>query len=112
MAGRSPARFLAPVALVAFAIALYVVISNGLNADNGSSSSAKQESTASPAKTRSGSSSHRRRHRARRTYTVKPGDTASGIAAKAGITLSQLQRLNPRIDPQNLAPGQKLRLRR
>jgi LysM repeat protein len=110
MAGRSPARFLAPVALVAFAVALYVVISNDLNADRGSGSSAKQERTASPAKTKSGS--HHRRRRGRKTYVVKSGDTASGIAAKYGLTLSELRSLNPKLDPASLSPGQKLRLRR
>jgi LysM repeat protein len=110
MARRNPARFLAPVALVAFAVALYMVISHGLQATGGSGSSTTKEHTPTPAKSKSGS--HRRRRRVPKTYTVKSGDTASGIAAKAGVSLSTLRRLNPRLDPQNLSPGQKLRLRR
>jgi LysM repeat protein len=110
MAGRSPARFLAPVALVAVAVALYVVISNGLHHGSGSGASTKQERTASPTKSKSGS--HHRRRRGRKTYTVKAGDTASGIAEKYGLTVSQLRKLNPKLDPASLSPGQKLRLRR
>jgi LysM repeat protein len=109
MAGRSPARFLAPIALVAFAVACYVVISHGLNPDEGNSNATKQERTASPTKT---SGSHRRRHRGPRTYTVKSGDTASAIALKTKVSLSQLRKLNPKLDPSNLIPGQRLRLRR
>ena len=40
------------------------------------------------------------------------GDTPSGIAEKTGVPLATLQRLNPRLDPQTLSPGQKIRLRR
>jgi LysM repeat protein len=109
MAGRSPARFLAPLALIAFAVAAYVVVSNDLKTDKGSGSSAKQERTTSS--TKKSSTKHRRRS-GRRTYTVKSGDTASAIAAKYGLTLSQLRKLNPKLDPASLSPGQKLRLRR
>jgi LysM repeat protein len=109
MARRSPARFLAPIALVAFAVACYVVVSDGLKTDKGSSSATKQERTGTPAKSKG---SRHKRHRGPRTYTVKSGDTASGIALKTGVSLSQLRKLNPRLDPAALVPGQRLRLRR
>jgi LysM repeat protein len=112
MAGRSPARYLAPLALVAFAVALVMVVSK--TADTGS-----QETTASPSPssaTKSASSSKKgsgkaRKHR-KRTYTVKSGDTPSGIAEATGVPLSQLLALNPDLDPQSLTVGQKIRLRR
>jgi LysM repeat protein len=107
---RNPARFLAPIALVAFAVALYTVISHGTQAGTGSSSSAGQQRTASPAGGTHGSH-HKRRHR-RRVYVVRSGDTPSGIAAKTGVALATLRRLNPTLDPQSLAPGQRIRLRR
>ena len=110
MAGRNPARFLAPIALAAFAVALYTVISHGTQAGSGSSSSTGQERTAPPAG-KASASHHKRRHR-RRIYVVRSGDTPSGIAARTGVPLATLQRLNPRLDPQTLAPGQKIRLRR
>jgi LysM repeat protein len=108
MARRSPARFLAPVALVAVAVAMYMVVSHSVASKDGSSpSSVHQTSTGSPA-----AKTSRKHHRGRRTYTVKPGDTPSGIAVKTGVALTTLQRLNPQLDPQSLSPGQKIRLRR
>jgi LysM repeat protein len=108
MARRSPARFLAPVALVAVAVATYTVVTHSLPSKSGSSPSSAhhRKSSKTAAKT---AHKHRRR---RRTYTVKPGDTPSGIAEKTGVPLATLQRLNPKLDPQSLSPGQKIRLRR
>ena len=45
-----------------------------------------------------------------RVYTVKQGDTASAIAAKTGISIETMQKLNKNFDPQTLAPGQRIRL--
>jgi LysM repeat protein len=105
MAGRSPARFLAPIALVAFAFALYSV-ANDAREPAGGNSSAQPTSTptASTAKKSGG------KKRKRKTYTVKSGDTPSGIAEKTGVSLQTLLELNPDLDPQTLAPGQRLRL--
>jgi LysM repeat protein len=111
MARRTPARFLAPIALVAFAVALYMVISHGTQLGSGSSSSAGQQRTASPRGAAARTARRKARHR-RRIYVVRAGDTPSGIAAKTGVSLAVLQRLNPKLDPQTLAPGQRIRLRR
>jgi LysM repeat protein len=113
MAGRSPARYLAPLALVAFAVALVMVVSN--SADNGGTETTVTPSSSSATKkpaaaSKSGSGKGRKRHK--RTYTVKAGDTPSGIAEATGVPLSELLALNPDLDPQSLTVGQKLRLRR
>ena len=111
MAGRSPARFLAPLALVAVAVALYVVVSNPADeerqAPRGSAVSGEADGTATP-----GAKGENRRRRARRFYTVKPGDTPSGIAEKTSVPLEDILELNPELDPQTLAPGTRIRLRR
>jgi LysM repeat protein len=104
MAGRSPARFLAPLALVAFTVALYLVIST-TGSDTGGEEPA---SNSRPAATATPSPSKQRRKR--RVYVVKPGDTPSGIAEKTGVTLEQLEEVNPDLDPQLLAPGQRIKL--
>ena len=110
MTRRSPARLLAPLALVAVAIALLAVLSN---ASSGGEKEAQP--TAAPAgSTKSGTtpkSSSKRRASGRRTYTVKPGDTPSGIAEKTGVPVQKLLDLNPDVDPQALAPGTRLKLR-
>ena len=45
------------------------------------------------------------------TYTIRANDTLSGIAARWGLTVEQLQELNPELDPQGLVAGQKIKLR-
>lgn len=112
MPRRSPARYLAPLAVVAFLIALTVVVSPA--GDDGGDASPTGSATAEPTPS-SESSSERsagRRRTTRRTYTVRPGDTPSAIAERTGVPLEQLEALNPDIDPQQLSPGQRLRLRR
>jgi hypothetical protein len=44
MAGRSPARFLAPLALVAFVIALFVVVNSSMNRSETSTSGGGNQS--------------------------------------------------------------------
>lgn len=43
-------------------------------------------------------------------WTVQPGDTFARIAAKTGLTITQLEAFNPQIDPLGLVPGQRLNL--
>jgi LysM repeat protein len=113
MAGRSPVRFLAPLALVASAVALVLVVSSSPDAERpapqGSTVRDGAGATATPS---AGRGRERPRRRVRRMYTVKPGDTPSGIAEKTGVPLEEILTLNPELDPQTLAPGTRLRLRR
>nr|WP_235468576.1 LysM domain-containing protein [Geobacillus sp. Sah69] len=44
-------------------------------------------------------------------YTVKPGDTLSGIAAKNKTTVATLQKLNNIKNPNLIRVGQKLRVK-
>ena len=44
------------------------------------------------------------------TYTVRSGDTLSGIAAKYGVSWQTLQRLNGIVDPNLIYPGQVLKV--
>jgi LysM repeat protein len=45
-------------------------------------------------------------------YTVVAGDTLSGIAEKFGITLAQIEALNPQItNPNYIVPGEKVRVK-
>jgi LysM repeat protein len=107
MAARSPARFLAPLALLAVIGALYLIVKPQSSGDSGS---ATPTTTAQPAKKQSAKKSTHKK-KTPKTYTVQSGDTPSGIAEKAGISLAKLEALNPSLDPQALAPGEKLKLR-
>ena len=107
MAGRSPARFIAPLALVAFALALFIVVSS-TTGDGGGETGA--QGTKAPAEATATPQAERKR-KLRKTYTVKAGDTPSGIAVKVDVPLDQILELNPDLDPQTLTPGTKIRLR-
>jgi LysM repeat protein len=43
-------------------------------------------------------------------WIVRPGDTLSQISVKTGLSVDQLEALNPRADPNSLLPGQRLNL--
>jgi len=96
------ARVLAPLALVAAAIAVALVISGSLgdSGDSGGRGHAgnrpKQEHEAEPKE---------------QTYVVQPGDTLETIAQKTGVSVEELQRRNPDVDPQALQSGTELKLR-
>jgi Tfp pilus assembly protein FimV len=116
----SPLRFLAPVALVAFGLALYLIISSsplvgpetGSRATGGGATE-QRAATGTAAEERSRARRRRGKDRLpRKVYTVKPGDTLDEIAQRTGVGADRLQELNPKLDPQALGPGQKIRLRR
>ena len=108
MARRSPARYLAPLALVGFVVALLAVV-NGASVDGSGDDGARPaaSATSTPAKQKQKQQQRRRR----RSYVVKPGDTPSSIAEKTNVPLSQIQELNPDLDDQTLSVGQKIKLR-
>jgi LysM repeat protein len=108
MAGRSPARFLAPLALVAFALALFVVVSSATKDDAGTPGA---KDAGQPAQTTSTPTGGKKKRKTPRSYTVKSGDTPSGIAEKVNVPLDQILELNPELDPQALTPGTKIKLR-
>ena len=108
MARRSPVRFLAPIAVVAFAVALYAVLSHGLS--DSSSAPAPPAAPRSGTAAKSAGQSKSGKRRRRQSYVVKPGDTPSSIAERTGVPLADIERLNPDLDPQLLSPGTRIRL--
>jgi len=44
------------------------------------------------------------------SYTIKPGDTLSGIAQKNGFSLTELRKANPKLDERRLIPGKTINL--
>jgi len=104
MAGRSPARFLAPLALVAFVIALFMILGGGDEGGDQPANTSEPAATATATPTQS-------TKRKRKVYVVKPGDTPSGIAEKTGVPLTRILELNPDLDDQTLTVGDRIRLR-
>jgi hypothetical protein len=93
-------RFIAPGALIMFAILVLIVIVISLGGSSGSDSGSqldKQQRTGTVSK--------------RRFYTVKNGDSLGVISEKTGKSIEELQALNPDLDPQALIAGQRIKLR-
>jgi LysM repeat protein len=104
----SPARLLAPVALVLFAVAFFgVILTSGGSGDGNGGDRSQAERSATNQQERTTT-----QPRPRKTfYTVKVGDTLGGIAETTGVPVEQLLELNPDLDPQALVSGQRIRLR-
>jgi LysM repeat protein len=113
MRRRSPARWLAPLALLACAFAIYTVVDRELLSSD-SKSKSTSSGTTTGAKTGTGTSTTRRAttKKAKTTYTVKAGDSLSTIASKENVDVTALQDANPDVDASALHPGQKLKLPR
>jgi LysM repeat protein len=103
---RTPARWLAPLALVTVAVAVYAVVDNTLLKDDSSGTATTTQQTTTTKTTASKKKKHRR------MYTVKSGDTLSAISIKTGVSLATIQRLNPKLDADTLHAGQHVRLAR
>ena len=106
---RSPARWLAPLALIAVLVAFAAVVS-GSNGGGGTSSTTSATQAATHTKT-SGNRATAKKTTHSRFYTVKVGDSLSGIADKTGVPLATIQALNPNVDSTQMTAGQKIRLR-
>ena len=106
MAGRSPARFLAPLALVAFASPC----SRRLGRDEDDGRRTARPTPLSPRATATATPDAEAAKRKRKVVLVKAGDTPSGIAEKTGRAARAALELNPDLDPQLLAPGQRIKL--
>lgn len=109
MGYRSPARWLAPLALLgAIAAIMIVVSSNSGSGDSPPASSGITGSTATSTGTTATTTTGSSR---RRFYVVKDGDVLSAIADKTGVPLEVIEQLNPDVDAQTLRAGQRIKLR-
>jgi LysM repeat protein len=117
---RTTARVLAPLALVAFGLALLLILASGGGGDEdsgGNRSASEQEQRdleLAKEKRRRQKTTTRDEGQGKadtRVYVVKTGDTLGSIAEKTGIPVEKLQELNPELDPQALVSGQKIKLR-
>jgi hypothetical protein len=117
---KSPARILAPVALVVFALALILVIAgSGGGGDGGESSRASSERKERDLGTSSSERERRREERRERredrlpedVYVVQEGDTLEEISDKTGVPVERLEELNPGLDQFQLTEGQRIKLR-
>lgn len=110
MTRRSPARWLAPAALAAAAIAVYVVVNDGEEPSGTAAPPAAETTTSTTGRTTTGRTRTTPRRARTRSYTVRPGDTLSSIAADNDTTIQALQEANPDAESSALTVGDRLRL--
>ena len=115
MTPRSLSRWLAPLALLASLLAVLFVVSTTTSDDEGDGGGgpttaerreARGQTGTNPTATGARTSTGRQR----RTYTVRPGDTLASISERTGVTVEELEELNPGVDPNSLTVGEKIRL--
>lgn len=105
---RSAARLLAPLALLLAVVAVLMVLQASLSSDDPPKKDTAKQATTDQAGT---TETTPRPRRVRPTYTVKLNDTLGLISEKTGVSVEQIETLNPDLDPQNLIVGQKIKLR-
>ena len=98
------------MALITCAVAVYAVVDNTLLKDDSASSSSG--STQQTTKTKTTSKKGTKARKRRRAYVVKSGDTLSAISIKTGVSMTTIQRLNPKLQADTLHAGQRVRLSR
>ena len=107
----SRARLLAPISLVAFALAFFLVVAGSDTPDDSEDTrprTGQRDRTGTSTTTTADETEPRVPGN---TYTVKTGDTLAAIAETVGVPVDRLLELNPELDPQALVSGQKIRLR-
>jgi LysM repeat protein len=116
---RSPARFLAPLALIAVLVAFLAIVSGSSEPGSPPSSSDETTSTSSTKSTTTATKTSTAKTQKKsakagasdKTYTVQVGDTLGGIADKTGVPLERIEELNPDVDPHTMNAGQEIRLK-
>jgi lipoprotein NlpD len=104
---RGIAHYAAPVAFLAGVTVAVLLVHSAL-----SSHATTQATTTSPGIVVSvTTTSASAKSTKKRFYVVQTGDTFGTIASKEGITVEQLQALNPGVSTNALQVGQKLRVK-
>ncbi|HTU96899.1 MAG TPA: LysM domain-containing protein [Solirubrobacteraceae bacterium] len=102
------ARFLAPIALAAVGVGVYLIVHSTLKHQT-------TTITTTSSKVATGHKSKaRHHHRVPKFYIVKSGDTLGSISSRTHVSVPTLTSLNPSLEsnPNSLQAGQRLRLRR
>ena len=104
------------IGVIAFGIALTVsvviIVNSGILGGNGSGSASSGSDevidSASTVPAESTGTAAPAPATGTRTHVVAGGDSFYSIARKYNVTISEIQRLNANVDPQNLTTGLKL----
>ena len=85
--------------------------SNKSSANSNSSKSSSSQSSSTTSSADSSTASSKSTTSSKKKITVQVGETGYSIANKYGLTVDELQDLNPSADLENLVDGQKLKIK-
>jgi len=112
---RGAARYLAPAAFLLAVTIAVLLIRSGLN--GGSSGTTTTTTTGRKTVTQPTTTAAATHTTGKTTagtaqyYTVQAGDTFGSISAKTGVSITQLEQLNPGVSSNSLRVGQRLRVK-
>ena len=104
-------RVVAPLAFFAAATVLVLLVNSAMNSAPAEEEDATPPAASPAAGTTAAPPPAPVPRAQRRFYRIRAGDTLDQIAERFDTTVDDLMRLNPRIDPQALTPGQRIRIR-
>lgn len=110
MRHRSPARFLAPLALIVCVLAVYLIVKPASEDSPATSGTTATTTSSSASTTAKKPKPSKKQPKTVKTYTVQSGDTLSGIAEETGVPVEDLLQFNPGVDANSMRVGQKLKL--
>jgi len=102
--------FLAPAALILAVIAAVGVVRQTFDSAAKQPPAVTTTAAESTAATSTAATSTRAAAAKKKFHRVKSGETLSAIASRYDTTVEALQELNPKVDPQALQPGTRLRV--
>jgi len=100
-------RFAAPAAFLLAVTIAVLLVRAGLETNAASDTTTIRTQTVPNAPSTSAAVPRRRR----RYYRLRPGETLSDVAIKFQTSVEQLLALNPGIQPTNLTPGERIRVK-
>jgi LysM repeat protein len=109
---RELTRFGAPVAFLAAVTVAVLLVKSALNGNSSAPTTVAVTARPTHAATRPRRtvSTATTSSNAARYYTIQPGDTLGSVAVRERMTVDELLRLNPGIDPHTLHAGQRIRV--
>jgi hypothetical protein len=106
-------RLMAPLAFFAAATVLVVLVNSALDGSEAANPTPPPPPVANaPTATGNGNgNADTVPRRQRQFHRIRAGDTLEAVANRYETTVDDLLRLNPNVEPNNLSPGQRIRVR-